>query len=108
MDQPHVFQVMFMWTKPTKRAVRNLAAFLAEVTGSPANVRKDGEYLSDQLLSVKEVSPRGEAVDAKTRLLEEVNEDTWNKWNARLARPSIKERIDEVRAYYHQLIDQKQ
>ena len=49
---------MFMWTKPTKRAVRNLAAFLAEVTGSPANVRKDGEYLSDQLLSVKEVSPR--------------------------------------------------
>ncbi|KAG1228570.1 hypothetical protein G6F68_007373 [Rhizopus microsporus] len=108
VDQPHVFQVMFMWTKPTKRAVRNLAAFLAEVTGSPANVRKDGEYLSDQLLSVKEVSPRGEAVDAKTRLLEEVNEDTWNKWNARLARPSIKERIDEVRAYYHQLIDQKQ
>ncbi|KAG1219148.1 hypothetical protein G6F35_007730 [Rhizopus arrhizus] len=53
VDQPHVFQIMFIHTKPTKRAIRNLASFVSEVTGSS----NETYYLSDQLLSVKEINP---------------------------------------------------
>ncbi|KAG1051151.1 hypothetical protein G6F43_006630 [Rhizopus delemar] len=101
VDQPHVFQIMFIHTKPTKRAIRNLASFVSEVTGSSKN---EAYYLSDQLLSVKEINPLGKTVEATKELLKYVDRKRWEEWKKRLARPSIKERMDEVTEYYKKLI----
>jgi hypothetical protein len=91
---------MFIHTKPTKRAIRNLASFVSEVTGSS----NETYYLSDQLLSVKEINPLGKTVEATKELLKYVDRKRWEEWKKRLARPSIKERMDEVTEYYKKLI----
>ncbi|CAO3678550.1 unnamed protein product [Rhizopus stolonifer] len=101
VDQPHVFQIMFISTKPTKRATKNLASFVCEVTGS--HLESPGYYLSDKLLSVKEICPRGKTIDATKDMLKFVDSNTWNEWKERLNRPSIKERMDEVTEFYNQL-----
>ncbi|KAI9267420.1 Alpha/Beta hydrolase protein [Sporodiniella umbellata] len=93
-DQPHVFQIMFITTKPTKRATKNLASFVCEVTGPP--LESPAYFPSEKHLTVKEICPRGKTTEATEELLKHVDSSTWSEWKKRLDRPSLKERVDEV------------
>ncbi|KAI8984464.1 Alpha/Beta hydrolase protein [Mycotypha africana] len=115
-DQPHVFQLFFSH-KCTSRAVKNLAAFVRDVTNSPAShnnskqrknehqqqhqlTTKDhgckANYLSDEKLNIWKIDPQGNMADVKEQMLKNFSREEWKEWKRRLDRPSIKERIDEV------------
>lgn len=99
-DQPHVFQLLFS-NKTTSRAFKNLAAFVRDMTNSPAvyhNTKKQEKtnYLSDNPICIRHVNPQGEMIDTTKDTLDTFTKSQWVEWNARLNRSSIKERMDDV------------
>jgi hypothetical protein len=99
-DQPHVFSLLFS-NKATSRAIKNMAAFVRDVTDSPAvNHFKDKgnkiSYISKDILTIRNISPQGTMVDIKEETLQKFSKDEWNEWESRLSRPSLKDRMDEV------------
>ncbi|KAI8080791.1 Alpha/Beta hydrolase protein [Gilbertella persicaria] len=105
-DQPHVFQLLFS-NKSTTQALKNLGAFVRDVTNSPVPFEyKRGNnptsYLIDDSLTVKRISPAGHVSDTKTELLKQLTKETWQDWENRLARPSLKQRMDEVALAYEE------
>jgi hypothetical protein len=110
-DQPHVFQLLFS-TKQVSRAIKNLGAFVRDVTYSPANENKKKEepsYLSDDLLTIRQVDPRGKMTDIKQEFVDDFTEEEWDEWKRRLDRSSLKDRLDDViHAYDHILNEHNQ
>ncbi|KAI8995033.1 Alpha/Beta hydrolase protein [Pilobolus umbonatus] len=99
-DQPHVFQLLFS-NKLTSRAIKNLGAFVREVTCSPAIAKeKSLGYVTEDTLTIRKVDSQGKISDAKKEVLEKISSKTWANWEERLSRPSIKERMDEVNAAF--------
>lgn len=108
-DQPHVFQLLFS-TKQVSRAMKNLAAFVRDVTCSPVHEdEKKGEplnYLSDDLLTIRQVNPRGKMTDIKQEFLHEFTIDEWTEWKKRLARTSLRERLNDVTSAFDKALDE--
>lgn len=100
-DQPHVFQLLFS-TKQVSRAIKNLAAFVRDVTDSPANLEKKEplSYLSDDLLTIRQVNPRGKMTDIKQEFVGDFTKEEWDEWKRRLARTSIRDRLEDVSHAY--------
>ncbi|KAI8372357.1 Alpha/Beta hydrolase protein [Choanephora cucurbitarum] len=103
-DQPHVFQLLFS-NKGTTQAMKNLGAFVRDVTGSPAPFDYKREkhspgYVTDEKLTVKSISTDGQTTDIKQELLDQLTPEVWKDWVDRLARPSLKQRMDEVSVAY--------
>ncbi|KAI8380050.1 Alpha/Beta hydrolase protein [Blakeslea trispora] len=107
-DQPHVFQLLFS-NKGTIQAIKNLGAFVRDVTGSPVpfDYKRDKNspsYVTDENLTVKSISTDGQTSDIKQELLSQLTTDVWKDWVDRLARPSLKQRMDEVALAYDKQI----
>lgn len=109
-DQPHVFQLLFS-NKSVSRAIKNLAAFVRDVTNSPANEqierKKDPHYMTDDLLTIRNINPRGKMTDIKQKMLNNFSEQEWNDWENRLSRVSIKERLDDVNHAYEKIMKEQ-
>ncbi|KAI9032715.1 Alpha/Beta hydrolase protein [Phycomyces nitens] len=91
-DQPHVFQILLP-TKATKRANGRLAKFLAEET----QVDQADKKSKDESFVALCISPEGEHKDVTQEIIERMTLGEWNEWEARLARPSLTERLKEIR-----------
>ncbi|CEP13059.1 hypothetical protein [Parasitella parasitica] len=108
-DQPHVFQLLFS-NKSVSRAIKNLAAFVKDVTNSPAAIDtvrdKDNRtsYVTDDILTIHNISPLGKTTDVKEKFLQDFTRKEWKDWETRLARRSIKQRMDDVSAAYEKLL----
>ncbi|KAI9480961.1 MAG: Alpha/Beta hydrolase protein [Benjaminiella poitrasii] len=106
-DQPHVFQLFFS-NKSVSRAVKNLSAFVHEVTNSPAPFKDKNnsrtKYVSNEILTVKNISPSGKTTDIKEDMLQKFTKEEWEEWEKRLVRPSIKHRMDEVTSAYDHIL----
>jgi hypothetical protein len=100
-DQPHVFSLLFS-NKATSRAIKNMAAFVCDVTFSPAVIdnlrdkKNKTSYVSEDILTIRNVSPQGTVTDIKEEMLQNFSQEEWKEWKSRLARPSLKDRMDEV------------
>lgn len=106
-DQPHVFQLLFS-NKSTSRAMKNLAAFVRDVTNSPAaseNADNRESYVTDRIVTVKEVSPQGKVKDITEEVVDNFTEAEWQDWESRLSRSSIKERMDDVTVAYSKFME---
>lgn len=108
-DQPHVFQLLFS-NKSVSRAIKNLAAFVRDVTNSPAAVDnlKDKEnktsYVTEEILTIRNINPHGKMADIKNQVLGDFTEEEWKDWETRLTRPSIKQRMDDVTTAYEKFL----
>lgn len=108
-DQPHVFQLLFS-NKSVSRAIKNLAAFVRDVTDSPAATDnlKDKEnktsYVTDEILTIRNINPHGKMADIKDQALGGFTEEEWKDWETRLTRPSIKQRMDDVTTAYEKFL----
>lgn len=109
-DQPHVFQLLFS-NKSVSRAIKNLAAFVRDVTHSPAAMgnSKDKEskpsYITDNILTIHNVNPHGKMTDIKDQVLDDFSEEEWKDWESRLKQPSIKQRMNDVTTAYQKLLE---
>jgi hypothetical protein len=107
-----VFQLLFS-NKSTSRAIKNLAAFFSDVTHSPVTPRNEKErknkqeYITENILSIRNISPQGKTTDIKQYLLDDFTSEKWKEWENRLARPSIKARMDDVNAAYENIIEEE-
>ncbi|KAI8644939.1 Alpha/Beta hydrolase protein [Parasitella parasitica] len=111
-DQPHVFQLLFS-NKSVSRAIKNLAAFVRDVTDSPAAIDnlndKEGKtsYVTDRALTVRNINPLGKTTDITKQFLKDFTRKEWKDWETRLARPSIKQRMDDVSAAYEKCLKEE-
>ena len=106
-DQPHVFQLLFS-NKTTSRAIKNLAAFVRDVTHSPAaleNQSKKKSYVNDDPLTIYNISAQGKTTDITKETLDNFTVEEWKDWEERLSRSSIKERMDNVTIAYKKIIE---
>ncbi|GAA5802782.1 Alpha/Beta hydrolase protein [Helicostylum pulchrum] len=99
-DQPHVFQLLFS-NKATSRAFKNLATFVRDTTSSPATYtsKKQEEqttYLTDDPICIRHVTAQGKMTDTTRDTLRIFTKSEWAEWEARLSRPSLKERMEDV------------
>lgn len=87
-----------------------MATFVRDVTNSPAviNNLKDKEsklsYISDDLLTIRNVSPEGVITDIKEEMLRQFSKEEWEEWENRLSRSSLKERMDEVSVAFEKFL----
>ncbi|KAL0090363.1 Alpha/Beta hydrolase protein [Phycomyces blakesleeanus] len=91
-DQPHVFQILIP-TKASKCANSRLAKFVIEATQPD---QKEQESKDESLVAIQ-ITPEGEHKDVTQDLLERMTLGKWDEWEARLARPSLLERLKEMR-----------
>ncbi|KAI8142145.1 Alpha/Beta hydrolase protein [Fennellomyces sp. T-0311] len=97
VDQPHVFQIILP-TRSSTCAIKRLAEFVKTATTEEKTTG----------LSVFTVSPRGKASDTKDVLLRSFRDGAkLSEWKARLDRPSLRERMEDVEAAVSQMNDIK-
>lgn len=87
--------------------MKNLAAFVRDVTHSPAAASDNNHesYVTDKIVTVKEVSPQGKMKDITEQVVDNFPEERWQDWESRLSRSSIKERMDDVTAAYAKFME---
>jgi hypothetical protein len=108
-DQPHVFQFLFS-NKSTSRAIKNLAAFVRDVTYSPAAIDNHKDkvnnktYVTDDIITIRNISPQGKMTDTTKEILDNFKKEEWVDWVKRLERSSMKLRMDDVTVAYTKLI----
>ena len=106
VDQPHVFQIILP-TRPSTCAIKRLANFVRDATTTANDNEKEKTNKKDQsLLKVKTVSPRGKVTETKQELLKQFKDGSkWANWQNRLARKTLRERLEEVEAAAVQMKD---
>ncbi|KAI7849262.1 Alpha/Beta hydrolase protein [Circinella umbellata] len=98
VDQPHVFQILLP-TRPSTCAIKRLAHFVRDVTTVNDNDKEKLKKKEQSLLKVQTISPRGKVTETKQELLKEFKDgNKWNDWKNRLARKTLRERLEEVEA----------
>ncbi|KAI7906502.1 Alpha/Beta hydrolase protein [Cokeromyces recurvatus] len=110
-DQPHVFQLLFS-NKSVSRSIKNLAAFVHDVTNSPTPFNNKDKnkpnYVTNELLTVRNISPNGKITNIKNEMLSKFTKEEWNEWERRLDRPSIKQRMDDVLVAYERILKEEE
>jgi hypothetical protein len=111
-DQPHVFQLLFS-NKSTSRAIKNMAAFVRDVTHSPAaeeqhkNDKTKKSYVTDDPITIYNVSPQGKMKDITKEKIDNFSVDKWKDWESRLSHSSIKKRMDDVTIAYTKCLEEE-
>lgn len=106
VDQPHVFQIILP-TRSSVAAIERLCHFAKSITpDNKDNVKhEDGDDGYHDNLSVSTISPRGHESNTTEELLASFADGTkWNEWKRRLARPSLRDRLEEVQHAVSQLL----
>lgn len=106
VDQPHVFQIILP-TRSSVAAIERLCHFAKSITpDNKDNVKhEDGDDGYHDNLSVSTISPRGHESNTTEELLASFADGTkWNEWKRRLARPSLRDRLEEVENAVSQIL----
>ncbi|KAI9319136.1 Alpha/Beta hydrolase protein, partial [Dichotomocladium elegans] len=102
VDQPHVFQILLPTTS-SMCAIERLCDFCRRVTSK-------GDHQTDtKRLLVTTITPDGNVTDTTDELLNTFLDGTkWRMWQARLARTSLRERMNELKAVVARLDQEEQ
>lgn len=97
--------------------MKSLAAFVRDVTNSPASINNQKKkeedkmndkqiqsYVTDDIITIRNISPQGKITDTTKEMLDQFSREEWNDWVKRLERSSMKERMDDVTGAYKRLI----
>ncbi|KAI7879563.1 hypothetical protein K492DRAFT_188613 [Lichtheimia hyalospora FSU 10163] len=105
VDQPHVFQIILP-TRSSVAAIERLCNFAKSVTpDNKDNIKHDDDDGYHDNLSVCTISPRGHETDSTEELLQSFEDGSkLNEWKRRLARPSLRDRLEEVENAVSQLL----
>jgi hypothetical protein len=101
IDQPHVFQMMLS-TKQRAVALNRIGEFVRSVATSKGIERNSGNDKNSKVplnpnefenLQICTIHPTGEVTKSMT---DPPTQQSWNSWEQRLQRSSLRERLEEV------------
>lgn len=88
VDQPHVFQLLFLGTNLATRAIQRSIENMAEF------IRDQPSSASDPLM-IRLVSPDGHSNNVTDDMIK-VHAEIWDDWQNHLKHPSLKARMDKI------------
>ncbi|CAO3635683.1 unnamed protein product [Cunninghamella echinulata] len=88
VDQPHVFQLLFLGTDLATQAIQRSVETMAEfIRDQPSSILSS--------LTIRLISPDGHSNNVTDDMIK-VHAEVWDDWQSRLEHPSLKERMDKI------------